>query len=209
MSAAPSPAGPAAGRRGHRAQRAQMCIIHDAADLAIAFEQHPRHGATKRHRVLVPLLERRAAEVAAAEDGLAGLGHLNLHVLTAAQPPLHAMPRSIGRHHTAQPPQVVQQRGERGAIRGGHQHAAQGLAEAVDQQVDGHAAALRLDQRGQHADAVGVVLHVIRGQVQERSRLPHHREAPIPFGGPVPQRHQGGRQRSSASVAQRAERSER
>ena len=59
---------------------------HRAADVGVALEQPRRHGASQRHRILVPLLERGARDVAAAEDGVSAIGHLDLDVVPAAEP---------------------------------------------------------------------------------------------------------------------------
>ena len=167
-----------------------MRLVHGAADCSIACEQHRHNRATQRDGVLVPALVRRLTQVAAAEDRLAGVRQLDLHVLTATQPSLHSSGRVVGRDHCSFAAQLVQHGSESRSLVTGHQHAAQALAEAIDQQVDDDAPALGGDQLGQHADAIRVVLDVKGGQVQERSRLAHHRKPARPFSAAIPQRQQ-------------------
>ena len=68
------------------AQSLEMPGVNLTADIAVALEQGLHHRTAQCHRVFVPSFERRRCDVAAAEDRLAGLGDLDLHMLAASHP---------------------------------------------------------------------------------------------------------------------------
>ena len=115
---------------------------------------------------------------------------LDLHVLAAPQPALHPARRRVDRHRAAVSLQPGESSRQRRPLAGRHQHAAQALAERVDEQRDRDAAPLRRAQRRQQRDAVAVVLEVEGGEIQKRPRCRNHREAPVPFRRAIPERHE-------------------
>ena len=107
-------------------------------------------------------------------------------MLAAAEHTLHVPLGPIDRDHRTRRTQRCQPDSQVSLALHGHQHAAQLLAESIDQEIHGHAPLLRREQRGEKLDAVGVVLDVERRQVEKRRRLPNHAKTTRPFGRAVP-----------------------